>query len=134
MDAKEQETLIANPATPETTSKTMVQETVCASLDTTETGHYALNVTQNAMSVIVQDTQVEVALLVLRKEILQMFVVHQEKTTFLELGVLQLALLTSIETQEVAAKIVIRVVVDVQRGQTQIAIPVTLVLISKKIV
>ena len=45
MDAQEQEALIANLVTPETTSKTMVQETVCASLGTTETGQCALNAT-----------------------------------------------------------------------------------------
>ena len=92
----------------------------------------AIPATQGAMDV--QALETPTAMIASSEEILQMFVVHQEKTTFLELGVLQLALLTSIETQEVAAKIVIRVVVDVQRGQTQIAIPVTLVLISKKIV
>ena len=48
------------------------------------------------MDAAVQDTRVEVALLVLTKETLQLSAVHQDKTTFLELGVLQLALLTNI--------------------------------------
>ena len=37
-------------------SKKIVQETVCASLSTTETGQLVLNVTQNAMDAVVQGT------------------------------------------------------------------------------
>ena len=86
------------------------------------------------MDAAVQDTRVEVALLVLTKETLQLSAVNQDKTTFLELGVLQLALLTSIETQEEAAKIVMIAVMDVQKEQTQTATLATLETTSKRMV
>ena len=60
----------------------------------------------------------EVVLLVLTKEIPQLSAADQEKTTFLELGVFHPVLLASIETHRETAKIVIQVVVDVQKGQT----------------
>ena len=81
------------------------------------------------MDAAVQDIPVEVALLVSIKETLQLSAVHQDKTTFLELGVLQLALLTSIETQEQAAKIVIQVVLGVQKEQTQTVTLATLLMV-----
>ena len=68
------------------------------------------------------------------KETPQMFVVHQEKTTFLELGVFQPVLLASIETHQETAKIVIQVVVDVQKGQTQTVTLVTPETTSKTMV
>eukprot|EP00361_Fabrea_salina_P002699 CAMPEP_0202428624 /NCGR_PEP_ID=MMETSP1345-20130828/2588_1 /ASSEMBLY_ACC=CAM_ASM_000843 /TAXON_ID=342563 /ORGANISM="Fabrea Fabrea salina" /LENGTH=128 /DNA_ID=CAMNT_0049039649 /DNA_START=96 /DNA_END=478 /DNA_ORIENTATION=+ len=68
---------------------------------------------------------------VLTKETPQLSAVHQDKTMFLELGVLQLALLTSIEMQEQIAKIVTQAVMDVTEEQTQTVIPATLQTTSK---